>query len=113
MIGGKSVDMYLICSGLRATLEWLSSVHVEAGLCSVFVVQSFTAGRKGSIIADSPVQAYGEGHARRMAQRLADEKAFVVAFQRSGNAATGEYDDARLIAAYGDVPDEVLAMPRA
>lgn len=79
----------------------------------VFVVQSYCAGRKGTLIADSPLQTQSVGHARRVAERLAERKALVVAFTRSGNPATGEYDCARLIAAFGDVPDEVLEMPRA
>ncbi len=82
-------------------------------MSSMFVVQSYFTGRRGVLIADTPLQAQNTNHARRIAERLALQKTLVIAFSRSGNPKTGEYDEARLIAAYGEVPDDVLAMPRA
>lgn len=49
-----------------------------------------------------------------MAERLAQHKALVVAFLREGNPKTGEYEEAKLIEAFGaDIPEEVREMPRA
>jgi hypothetical protein len=79
-----------------------------------FVVQSYRAGNRGSLMPDSPVQAQDTGHARRMAARLSATKALVVAFVREGDSSTGEYEEARLIAVFGalhgEVPDEVREM---
>lgn len=80
-------------------------------MSAYFVVQSFTRGSKGGLRPDLPVQAQNTAHARRMAERLAVQKALVIAFMREGDAKTGEFEEAVLIAAHGDVPDEVREMP--
>lgn len=82
-------------------------------MSAMFVVQSFTKGKKGGLRPDNPVQAQNRIHASRMAVRLAGQKALVVAFMREGDPKTGEYDEAKLITALGDVPDEVREMPLA
>jgi hypothetical protein len=60
----------------------------------------------------SPVLLPNTSHARAIAQRLAVRKALVVAFKRDGDPKTGEWEEARLIEAYGDIPDEVREMDR-
>lgn len=80
-------------------------------MSAFFVVQSFTKGTRGGFRPDIPVQAQNSNHARRMAERLASEKALVVAFMREGDAKTGEFGEAMLIAAHGDIPEEVREMP--
>ena len=80
-------------------------------MSAMFVVQSFTT-QKGRLFPDSPVQAQNTSHARRIAERLAVRKTLVVAFMREGNPKTGEYEDAKLIAAFGDVPDEIREMEK-
>lgn len=82
-------------------------------MSAMFVVQSFTAGKRGQMLPDSPVQARNTAHARAVAQRLAVRKALVVAFMREGDPVTGEWEDAKLIDAFGAVPEEVAEMPRA
>lgn len=76
-----------------------------------FVVVSYTRQSRGGLRQDIPVQAQNTAHARRMAQRLAGQKACVIAFMREGDPLTGEFDEAKLIAAHGDVPEEVRDMP--
>jgi hypothetical protein len=78
----------------------------------MYVVQSFVAGKRGQLLADSPIQAQNTNHARSLAQRLAVRKALVVAFQRDGDPNTGEWEEAKLIDAFGAVPDEVREMER-
>lgn len=80
-------------------------------MSAYFVVQSFTRGSKGGLRPDVPIQANNTSHARRMAERLAATKALVVAFMRTGDPKTGEFEEAQFIAALGDVPDEVREMP--
>jgi hypothetical protein len=78
----------------------------------MYVVQSFTAGKRGQLQPDSPVQAQNTNHARRIAERMAVRKALVVAFVREGDPVTGEYEDAKRIEAFGLIPEEVREMPR-
>jgi hypothetical protein len=92
------------------TIASVSKSDWGAGLSTVFVVQSFTRGGRGSLRPDVPVQVQSTSHAIRMAERLSVTKVLVVAFRRDGDTATGEFDDPVLIAALGDVPDEIAQM---
>lgn len=76
-------------------------------MITYFVVQSFTLGSRGALLADNPVQATGAEHAVRLAGRLAATKVGVVAFSRSGDLATGEFEDATLLFMSGDLPMEI------
>lgn len=60
---------------------------------TVFVVQSFTAGRGKALKADQAVPCKSGEAARRMAERLSATKLGVVAFSTSGDAELGEFDD--------------------
>ncbi len=75
-------------------------------MVTYFVVQSFSQGKKGRIVPDQAVQAQSEDHARRMALRLSETRAGAVAFSRSGDPTTGEYEDAIILASYGYMPEE-------
>lgn len=83
----------------------------EDAMTAVFVVQGYTK-RKGGLAMDAPVMARDVEHARRTAERLAQRKALVVAFVREGDPATGDWEDAKLIAAHGAVPAEIEEMPK-
>lgn len=54
------------------------------------------------------VQVADAGQAERLAARFAQSQAGVIAFSRTGDPSTGEYSDAVIIAAYGQIPNEVL-----
>lgn len=73
-------------------------------MLTYFVVQSFERTRLGFLSPDAPVQATDRDHALRLAGRLAGIKTGVMAFSRTGNPATGEYEDAVVIASHGEVP---------
>ena len=73
-------------------------------MLTYFVVQAYARTRMGALSPQPPVQAQDEGHAMRMAARLAGSMAGVVAFCRSGDPGTGEYEDAEILAQYGEVP---------
>ncbi len=74
-----------------------------------FVVQTFSAvkGARGKITADEPMPARDEDHARRLVERYKPIRAGVVAFRRTGDPKTGEWDDAVVIARHGQVSADV------
>lgn len=79
-------------------------------MLTYFVVQSFERGKKGALVADQPVEAQGREHAMRMAERLSHIKAGVVAFSRQGDPATGDFEDAVIIASHGSLAEGEEAM---
>lgn len=76
-------------------------------MITYYVVQSFQRSKKGKLVADPPVMVKTEAEASAKARRLSEGRAGVVAFSRTGDATTGEYDDAIVIASYGDMPMEI------
>ncbi|PZU93080.1 MAG: hypothetical protein DI527_07475 [Chelatococcus sp.] len=77
-----------------------------------FVVQTFRAvkGSAGKISAEDPIQARDHDHAMRLVERYRPIRAGVVAFHRTGSPATGEWEDAVLIARHGQVSAEADMM---
>lgn len=75
-------------------------------MLTYFVVQSFSQGRKGAVVADQPIQSQSADHATRMADRLSRTRVAAIAFSRTGDPATGEYDEAVILASFGEIPDE-------
>jgi hypothetical protein len=57
---------------------------------TIYVVQSFNAGKGRSLKADVPIPCRSAETARRTAERLAPAKAGVVAFSTAGDAELGE-----------------------
>lgn len=72
-----------------------------------FVVLPFEHGRKARIVEGQPVPATSASHARRLAERIRAHHAGVVAFSRTGDPELGDWDDAVVLAAYGELPAEV------
>lgn len=74
-----------------------------------YVVQSYSAvkGAGAKIKADDPREARNHEHAMLLFDRLKQHKAGVVAFHRTGSPATGEWEDATIIARSGTLPAEV------
>lgn len=60
---------------------------------TVYIVQSFQAGKGTRLSADTPKRCKSSDAARRTAETLATTKAGVVAFATSGDAESGEYDE--------------------
>ena len=60
---------------------------------TVYVVQSYIAGKGSRLKADTPVPCKSAEIARRKAERLVSTKLGVVAFSSSGDQALGDYDD--------------------
>lgn len=74
-----------------------------------FVVQPFEMTRGGRLIASAAVPAQTGTQALRMAERPAKGKVGAVAFSRTGDPETGDFDDAVILGQFGQVPDD-LAM---
>jgi hypothetical protein len=60
---------------------------------TIYLVQSFSAGKGARLDADPPIRCKSSDSARRRAEDLAAGKAGVVAFASSGDAELGEYDE--------------------
>lgn len=58
-----------------------------------YFVQSFNAGKGGSLKADTPIACKSATGALRTAERLALSKLGVVAFSSTGDSEMGDYDD--------------------
>lgn len=71
-------------------------------LKTYFVVQSFSKDRAG-VRMDAPIQAQSEASARRTAERLSSRKSSVIAFSRTGDPGSGEFDEPVVLVSYGDM----------
>jgi len=91
------------------------TTHETVKHLTYYVVQTYRAvkGARGKISADEPMPARDEAHAMRLVERYRDSRAGVVAFRRTGDPATGEWDDAVILARYGVLPAEVDDMRTA
>lgn len=75
-----------------------------SGRVTHYVVQGFRkVGRK--IVPDEPKIARDEAHCLRLAQQASASRTGVVAFSRTGDLDTGDFDDPVFLAQHGDVPE--------
>ncbi|UHC16038.1 hypothetical protein LRS73_26765 [Methylobacterium currus] len=79
------------------------------GVQTYYVVQSFSKSDKG-LTMDEPIQAFSEQCARRLAGNLSTHKPICIAFFRSGNPNTGDFEDAKILVSYGEIPREIMDM---
>ncbi len=79
-------------------------------MVTYFVVQAYQRGKKGMLIPDQPKQARDVSHCSLLAERLAEKSASVVAFSRCGDPESGEWEDAVILAQFGEVPSELYEM---
>jgi hypothetical protein len=73
-----------------------------------FVAQPFELSKRGRFTPGAAQPARSADQAVRTAERLAKTKGGAVAFSRSGDPEFGEFDDAVILARYGEVPDDLL-----
>lgn len=69
-----------------------------------YVVQGYRKMGK-RVVADEPRVARDEPHCLRLAQQVAGSRSGVIAFSRTGDLDTGDFDDPVILATHGDVPD--------
>ncbi len=74
-----------------------------------YVAQPFEVSERGRVTAGQAQQASSAAQADRMARGFAASRGGGIAFSRSGDPATGDFDDAQVIGRYGHVPEEALA----
>jgi len=75
-----------------------------------FVALPILAGDDGDLYAGEGIEAQSEREARSRASALAQGHAGAVAFSRSGDPSTGEYEPAVVLASYGDLPSDIADM---
>ncbi|GGC70500.1 hypothetical protein [Chelatococcus reniformis] len=74
-----------------------------------YVVQPFVRDEEGVLYALEPIEARDMGSASRRARAYADAGGGGIAFSRSGDPSSGDWDDAVVIGRYGEIPEEVEA----
>lgn len=79
-------------------------------MVTYYVAQTYQAGKRGALIPDQPKQARNLQHLETMVERLALTSVAVIAFSRSGDPETGEWEEAVIISQHGQVPQELLEM---
>lgn len=78
-------------------------------MVTYFVVQGFVRGKNGYPIPEESREVPSARYARALCERLMLDRMAAVAFSRSGDPATGEWQDAVVICRLGAVSDELLA----
>lgn len=79
-------------------------------MVTYYVVQAFNRGKRGALIAEEPKQVPSQRQCEALAERLAETSVAVVAFSRTGDPKTGDWEDAVVLAQYGQLPDEIMEM---
>ena len=82
------------------------------GAVTYFVVQPFENTDRGLVVAQAREVHGGPDAARALARRLAG-RGGAIAFSRTGDLQLGTFDDAEIIAIYGEVPDDAAEMASA
>ncbi|WP_322997466.1 hypothetical protein [Castellaniella sp.] len=72
---------------------------------TMFIVTAFSAGKRGKLVGQPPVQARDEGHARRTAERLSARYVGVIATACEVDAEAESWGEPVVLASYGDVPE--------
>jgi hypothetical protein len=78
-----------------------------------YVVLPFFRTSDGDVLADEPIEVSDADRARRQGERVARAKGGAVAFTRTGDPTTGEYEDAVVLGRYGEVPEDIAEFTRA
>jgi hypothetical protein len=73
-----------------------------------FVALPFEHNSEGELVAGEAREAQTDSAARRLASFMAATKAGAIAFSRTGDPSTGEFEDAVILARYGEVADDAV-----
>jgi hypothetical protein len=76
-----------------------------------YVALPFVASDDG-VAAGEPTECFNPNAAVMLAETLSHKENYVgaVAFSRTGDPATGDFSDARVIRKFGDVPNDLSAL---
>lgn len=80
----------------------------KSSIKTLHVVQPFEVDGKGRVGPGQAYQTPDGGTAVRKAQRLTDKVVGAIAFSRTGDVKTGEFEDAVILGMYGTIPEEAL-----
>lgn len=72
-----------------------------------FIVQVFKLGKRGQLQPDTPVIASSAANAAMRAERLSATAAGVIAYEMTVDADVGDYGEPRVLARFGQVPEEM------
>jgi hypothetical protein len=72
-----------------------------------FVVQGYRKAKRGGLQADEPRIARDKEHCVRLAAQVASSRHAVIAFSRTGDPDTGDFDDPVILARHGDLPEHL------
>lgn len=71
----------------------------------IYVVQGFTAGKRGSLKAMQPLMFPTESQARSRAERMGEACVGVMAFAQTADIDAGEYSEPIMLVQLGTVPE--------
>lgn len=76
-----------------------------------FVAMPFIRNEEGELVAGEAQDRQSAGAAESAARRMAETAAGAVAFSRTGDPSTGEFEDAVVLRKFGEVPsiEELLS----
>lgn len=80
--------------------------EISSSQITHFVVQGFRKMGK-RVVADEPKMARDEAHCLRLAEQASASRAGVIAFSRTGDLDTMDFDEPVILATHGDVPELV------
>lgn len=72
-----------------------------------FVVVPFIRDEFGDLVSEDAIEKHGRAEAMALALALSKTKTGVIAFSRSGDPATGDFDDAVELGRFGEVPADL------
>jgi hypothetical protein len=72
-----------------------------------FAVLPFSRTGEGDFLAEAAIEMRSAEQARETASRMLGGGRGAVAFSKTGDPATGEWEDAVILGRYGDVPDDI------
>ncbi len=72
-----------------------------------FAVLPFSHSIDGDFIPEAAIEMRGAEQARATASRMVGEGRGAVAFSKTGDPATNEWQDAVILGRYGDLPDDL------
>lgn len=78
-----------------------------SGAKTQFIVQAFRAGKRGALVAEPAILASSAANARLRAEKMAERKAGVVAYQMTADPDAGDYGDPIVLARFGETPEEM------
>ena len=84
-----------------------AAAQVAAGTITHYVVLAYRKGKRGKIEAEEPKIARDENNCRSMAERMALSRHAVIAFSRTGDPDTGDFDEPVILAKHGDLPEHL------